>query len=259
MSYYSPIGNEIRVLEKNILKYRIFEMTIYLFKAESFKNYLDSVVESIKLNHSELIRGLELSAKKNKQIEQILVKLDIVDIEQYEEIIKLIDYRNDIAHRIHYLTADLTNQRNWEFLSEIGIASYKYQMIKKLEMFQDIIKENLRKKGISILGIDQLIFSNTEKVLIKEMKILYKKINIQFKERKKQNEKINKKIDSINNEDMQKYQDPNNFLNNGCLSKEGIENCNLLFRKGFDDYTISYILRLSLKSVRKRRKGCIST
>jgi hypothetical protein len=107
---HHPKGRALPALECNILKYRALEVVIILFTAEDLKNF---VVETVQ--HGYGFRGpsrqniIPESAKNPyKKACDVLVSDGILSQGESDEIRRLVNYRNDIAHRIQQLTLDIS-------------------------------------------------------------------------------------------------------------------------------------------------------
>jgi hypothetical protein len=101
----------LRALEKNILKYRAVEMVLIIFHIEDLKSF---VVNAIRSNDALLALDDDRPAQLPKGVKnlyrrawEILVQDGILTSAEKDEIERLIDYRNQLAHRIQELTADI--------------------------------------------------------------------------------------------------------------------------------------------------------
>ena len=114
MYQYHPKGKQLPALEKNILKYRAFEMVMILYYIEDLKSFvLESIKNTDKImsNYGEKNKRIpDNSKKKYQKVWAILVSDGIITQEESKDIQRIIDYRNVIGHKIHQLTYDLSRE-----------------------------------------------------------------------------------------------------------------------------------------------------
>src|SRR5207247_235304 len=95
MSRDNPKGRRLPALERNILKYRAFEMVVLLFLIEDLRSY---VLRTIRANNKRTIP--EGSKKPYEKAWAYLVDNGVITQDESDDIHRLIDYRNTIAHDI---------------------------------------------------------------------------------------------------------------------------------------------------------------
>lgn len=260
MPYYNPRGKTVRELEKNILKYRAFEMMIILFYIEQIKSFVvlsirktDEFRKMIYNSEERLPKG---SKKIFQKIWQILESENILTPEESKEIQDIIDYRNQVAHSIQDLTFDAsTAPFNQEHIDRHGI-KYKSGLLERIEFLKKKIRMGMSSRYIFTTGFEYLLFDSAEQTYRKELRNLDKKISKLKEERQKENNQIQVEFDRINQEalnDIDPYH-PDNFLENGDLSEKGIMICHRLFEMEFSDIVIAYCMRMPLNSIIKYRK-----
>ncbi len=205
----SKANKKLPTLERNILKYRIFEMTLILFQIEEFKKY---VVASIRAtdDFNSTIKKSNCESEKSKNSAdsfpnqrlppnigklyekawKVLIADGIITQEEKTEIVKLIDYRDDIAHRIHLLTCDLNKDiLSQEFLHrKKNEATYDYQALTRIRYFRD--KFQRAWNGVHCISLNTELFESTEATLKQELKVLDKRIKLQYKKRKEDMESL---------------------------------------------------------------------
>src|SRR5262249_60171051 len=98
---HHPRGRALPALERNILKYRALEMVIILFTAEDLKNFVVEAAQHAYNSRDPSGRGCIPEGAKNpyKKACDVLVSDDILSYVESDEIRRLVNYRNDIAHR----------------------------------------------------------------------------------------------------------------------------------------------------------------
>ncbi len=172
-------------LEKNILKHRALEMALILFQAESLRRF---VVDSIKA--TDHLRIPDGSKKPLQKAWAILVDEGILLRHESDELQELIDYRNDIAHRIHVLTGDITNPySSQKHLRELQ-AKYRYDALGKIESYRRKIEDGLRTRFEMSLSLDSVYFEEAEKAYKEELNRLRKKIARQIRIRREKIQKM---------------------------------------------------------------------
>jgi hypothetical protein len=177
--------SRLPALEKNILKYRALEMTMVLFHTESLKNF---VVGSISATDNLYGRDRLKVAKENphKRAWEILVTDGVITRAESDDIQKLIDYRNDIGHRVHLLVCDLSRKRSLRGHFGSFKKDYDYEALDRLKALRTKIEEGLRSKYVMQLSLSHDLFEDAERVFMDEIVSLRCKIDRQFRVRKMQ-------------------------------------------------------------------------
>src|SRR4051794_23130025 len=104
--HYFPKGRRLPALERNILKYRAFEIVLILFHIQNLRSY---VLRTIRANDKARIP--EGTKKSDKKAWAYLVEKGVITQDESDEIKRLTNYRNTIAHEIQQLTYDLSQER----------------------------------------------------------------------------------------------------------------------------------------------------
>lgn len=152
---YFPKGTRYSSLEKNILKYRAFEMVLILFRVDQLRAF---VVDSIRATDG-LRAGLKSvtprlpKGTKNlyKRAWQILVDDEILASGESVEIQGLIDYRNVVAHATERLTIDVN--RAWSSESLSDLRRYEPKALDRIEFLADKIVERMSSKYVLSLSL----------------------------------------------------------------------------------------------------------
>jgi hypothetical protein len=246
---FYPKDTFLPALEKNILKYRAFEIALILFYSENLKKLIIKAVQST--NKFRRFIGKKPSKeiatktiKSSKEALKRLVNENILTKVECEEIEQLIHYRNIIAHEIHLLTADIGSS----FSSVYN--TYNHNVRERLEFYHTAIPQRLQKSYIITISLATVIFKGAEKTYKEEIRRLKMKIIKQLKVRQKTNSIINKEYSFYNK--LAKHKDytdhPNNKYRNGRLTQNGIDWCYRLFEKGNSPYIVAQLMRISYKS-----------
>lgn len=171
-------------LEKNILKYRAFEMLLVVFEIEELRRF---VVDSIRGTDAILKNEHRLppQAKPRDLMERVwcVVKNHgILDDEECEDVQRMFAYRNTIAHRIHEMTADIS-----EFArrggAKLPFDGYDYAALEKIRRYKHKIYEGFRQRFILSTSLNRLYFEPAERVFEDELTSLRKRIDKQWNER----------------------------------------------------------------------------
>ncbi|MBW7910359.1 MAG: hypothetical protein H3C49_03655 [Alphaproteobacteria bacterium] len=171
------MSRRLPALERNILKYRALEMVIILFYAEHIKNFAyNSLKATSRLNGRELPEK-----KKYEKTWEILVNDEIINEEESKEIQSLINYRNDIGHRIVDLTYDLSNSPYAQSYKELHGIKYDYNARIRLKYFSEELPKRMRGKYIQSLSMKPLLFEAAEKTYDEELLRLGNKIARQYR------------------------------------------------------------------------------
>lgn len=257
---FNPRGRNLGSLEKNILKYRTFEMVMILFYVEEMKTFSVrsiQVTDEFRKRHSNEEERLPNGTKKvYKKLWRILVDEGVLSEEEKDDIEKIIDYRNDIAHSIHELVFDLNLDSYSKGFVEFKGAKYDYGVLDRLKLYRDKIGRGLQGKYIIEISMNSLLFDPAGRVYEQELKLLDKKIRTLLKQRKDENHKVESEIKELDKNILDyicPYY-PVNFNSSGQLTTSGIKCIENLFQLGLSKLAVSYIMRLSLKSVTRRKK-----
>ncbi len=113
--YEDPRGSHLPALEQNILRYRAIEMVLALFYAEDLRKAIIGCVQTTDRLRNRLDDKVgqheRVPAGAKKPLQKALKALAADQVFTEDEMIqieKLIDYRNDIAHRLEELNADIS-------------------------------------------------------------------------------------------------------------------------------------------------------
>jgi hypothetical protein len=159
-----PEGARLPALERNILKYRAFEMVLVLFYAEYLK---DVLIGSIQASDRFKKGGPRINSEtknKFKVATATLVADGILTKEENEELTKLVNFRNEIAHSIHDLTFDVSRGTYARGALEVSEMKYDYGALKRIRVYYDEILNRMHKaRGyVFMLSMNRLLFESAE-------------------------------------------------------------------------------------------------
>lgn len=165
-------------LERKILQYRSLEMTAFLFHAEDLRRFLaESIRASEQILRYEILPSEIKKGTLLEEIWKLLIKDKILTLEETEELSSLIQYRNDIAHRIGDLVVDLSAPNHYE-------GSYNYTALKTLKAYKRKIHKGILSKYVSSFSMTAYFFETTELALDYELSKLAKQIDKLYAARK---------------------------------------------------------------------------
>ncbi len=266
MYKHYPMGRQLPALEKNILKYRAIEMIVLLFHIEELKSFvLNSIRASDNLSSQRRRKGPRLPKSVNKLYEKmwaVLVADKVITKSDSDEIKKIIDYRNDIAHRIHELVYDVSRHKiTDDYFRTYRKVKYDYNALKKIKHYRDKIYSGIRGKYVMSLSPTPLLFEAAEKAYDEELKRLHKRIKHQMTIRKKENDKINAELKAIDDGFLKEVSPghPLNISENGTFTKQGAECCYKLFTHEISPLAVAYLMRISYRASCNRYKAWKST
>lgn len=243
-----PEGRQLPALERNILKYRAFEMVLTLFYSEGLKRQIVSAVRSRD-------RLAQSGNVKIQRATEVLVAEGILTKEEREEIGKLIEVRNQIAHNVQNLTSDISRSAYVRSHSEFSGQEYDYGSLKRLKYFHQELLERISTRYVTEISMDGILFESAEKAYEAELKTLNRKIRAQISAREKKNILLNREL-SLSDTEFQSEEmypaHPANRIRNGTLSDRGVEVCFRLFDIGKRPIVVAYLMYISLAAARHR-------
>jgi hypothetical protein len=262
--YASPLGGRIPALEQNIIQYRAMEMVLALFYAEDLrKSIIGCVRTTDRFLRDEGSRARErIPPEAKNPLKKALnaLKADgIINEKEKAEIKELIDYRNEIAHRLENLNADISHIRFVKDMIRLGASrrpKYNYQAVERLSYYRNLISERTSGKYVQMLSMAPLVFETTEITLKSGLKRLSRKIERQLAIRKQEITKLNTEfsLEGTGLTDELHPRHPYNKHDSGKLTSRGIEVCYRLFDIGKSSLAVAHIMQVSLATARRREK-----
>ncbi|QQO15190.1 hypothetical protein JJB99_03095 [Bradyrhizobium diazoefficiens] len=249
-----PEGTKLPALERNILKFRAFEMMLSFFYAEDLKRFLTSTVEVSDRFRTK--KRFKPGTKFNYAMAaDFFLKEGHLSKAERHELKTLIDFRNDIAHEPHTLTFDIGRSNFIRKLLEhkIETPKYDYGKLKRLKWYRRALPERFGKHFGLAMSSDRLFFEAAEKTYEAELSKLAKKINRQIAARKIRTDQIVKET-TLGELVGLEPDDPAHFRDNGTLSERGVEVCYRLFDAGKTPLAVAYMMRVSKRTTLARHK-----
>lgn len=168
-------------LERNILKLRALQMSLVLFHVEHLKRFvIGSLQETDKMfGTNRLPDGKKLLERAWK----IVVEEGILTAEESGQIQELISYRNDIAHKFHVMTLDLSHEKFAQDAVSIQGQRYDYFALNRVRRISRKVTEGFQKKFVMLAGLDHAMFADQEHALDHELKLLARRTDKQYAQR----------------------------------------------------------------------------
>jgi hypothetical protein len=264
-------------------------MMLVLFHAEDLRNQIQDAHEA----HERIKRALagrqggdpkaqaELESEPgpNKRLSRAfkaLIRDGVITEVERKGIEPALAFRNDIAHDLHILTADLSNER-WardlvqvrEFqktedqrplsglskLKPLHLPQHDYDALDKIRAFSKLLSQRVREQQrASSIRMVSMAFSAAERVYDAELKRLDRIIDRLLNERDAEDEALRREVDlrGTGLEDFDSPGHPYSSYDDGRLTKRGVEICYRLFDLGKSPLAVANLFRISLVSARKR-------
>lgn len=169
-------------LERNILKLRALQMSLVLFHVEHLKRFVIGSLQA-----TDTVLGTNRFPDGKKPLERawaIVVEEGILTAEESEQIQELIDYRNDIAHKFHVMTVDLSNEKFAQDRVRVQGFRYDYFALNRVRRISKKVTEGFQSKFVMLAGLDHAMFADQEHALDHELKLLSRRIDKQYAKRK---------------------------------------------------------------------------
>lgn len=268
--FLDPHGSRLPALERNILKLRAMQMVLVIFYAEELKRKIldlvpetDNFVVEVPPDGAERERERVHKGTKssvNKALNALIADKALMS-EEKTEIVSLIDYRNEIAHRIQDLVADLSSNRYVRRLVEFRLGRIKgfdYGAVERLQHFLQRLDDLYRTRPyVFTISMNGLMFEAAEKTFLREIQNFKRKIDRLYEIRRQENEALNEELSLAGTEmdtadgypphPLHKYDD-------GRLTHRGAEICYRLYDSGRSRLAVAHLMQISLRAARHRRR-----
>jgi len=176
-----PEGTRLPALERNILKYRGFEMLLLLFHVEELRGMIIGAVRATDYwKNRRSPRVDPLTKNKFKRATAALVSDGILSKEESKEISKLVNTRNVIAHELHNMTFDVSRDTWARQVHDRESSSYDYEALDRTKYLRDELERRMQSKYVRKLSLDSLLFRSAERTYKGELKSLKRRIDAQY-------------------------------------------------------------------------------
>lgn len=247
--HYFPKGRRLPALERNILKYRAYGIVVILFHIEDLRTY---VLRTIRANDKKAIpEGVK---KPYEKAWGYLVAKGVITQDESDDIQRLTDYRNTIAHEIQALTHDLNQETFAVNYGDAYPVKYDYGALRRLKKYRPKIEKGLRHR-IVVLSFDRLMFEGAEKTFDEELARLRKKIDKLLAERKREMKRLQEEVAMLKEDELEAiglYHPGNQVGEHGRLTERGVRVCEALFEHNLSPLAVSYLMRLPYRATSRR-------
>jgi hypothetical protein len=266
--YDDPRGGRPAALERNILRYRAAEAALYLFYAQEVREFMLTNLYPRAVEDS-------LAERQRKKLEIAFaqaVKIGMFTEAESNEVKKLLDYRNDIAHRIHLVTLDVS-RCYWaaDHLS-FTAPTYKGDALDRLREYRRLLWKRTQARLVTELNMDSMLFKFAERTYEEELKRLDRLIQTQIDRERVRAKAIGAELDLRGTElvgDLDprfpaNHRTSRSFADDyappsGHLTKRGVEICYRLYDLGKSPIAVAYLMGMSLRAAENRRKGWLKS
>lgn len=301
--YHDPRGGRPSALEMNILRYRAYEATLYLFYTEDLKKFMlgniypmisdadqmQASKTSEEKRLADLIQSLafearqtnKISAEDAEAIRQIAsrdpdegkklrkafsyaVHVGIYTQQDSEDAQNLIKYRNDLAHRLYKVTADISRHSLAVDYAAIVKSGYQADALDKLRALRAKIVGSSKVQSYQV-DMSVYVFEFAERFYEAELKRLDSIIRKQAKTENERGDKISTEMErarslfhgELDPRHPRNFKRPSQvgreeFRYSNKLTPRGVEICFQLFEAGFRTIVVAYLMGLTLRSVERR-------
>lgn len=301
--YNDPRGGRPGAIERNILRYRAAEAALYLFYAEDTRNFLVETVYPTSVRSAsasakvpseterlqDVLAPLLSSALKagtvsfddagrlrnaidgyqSKKLKAAIghaVAIDILRIGEAKELHELLQYRNDLAHRLHDVVADTSRL---EFVTsgfDFRPPKYKADALDRLRALRKLLTERSFQKLIFMVSLHAFGFELAQKVYEEELKRLDRLISRQIARERASWNRLRPQLD-LTGTGLEGDFHPRHPANHrpgrhiygddwepetGHLTKRGVEICYRLFDLDRSPMAVAWLMGMTLRSAERR-------
>ncbi|WP_162232730.1 hypothetical protein [Sphingomonas sanxanigenens] len=186
------------------------------------------------------------------------------DAAEADELMELIQYRNEVAHHIHLVMADITRSYCASEYVAYSIPIYKSDALDRLRSYRRSLFERFEKISlISRSSFDHLLFEHAERVFEEDLVRLDRRIRPQIKFERSRFKALKPELDLSGTElvDDLDPRAPWNFRSSGYegrktghLTPQGVEICYRLFDLSKSALAVAYLMGISLRAARNRER-----
>jgi len=301
--YDDPRGGRASALERNVLRYRAIEASLYLFYTAEIREFmLENVFPLVPVvggagtwetaaeaRQKQLMRALVADAeaagqisteeaaalappaphdpKEGKKLRRAFghaVANGMFEAGEADELVALLQYRNEVAHHIHLVMADVT--RSYWTTNYVAYAApaYKSEALDRLRVYRGDLWDRFgRISALYRSSFDHLLFEHAERVFEEDLVRLDRRIRAQIKDERKRFEALRPEL-SLSGTGLVDDLHPRapwNFRSagyeaqqTGHLTPQGVEICYRLFDLGKSPLAVAYLMGISLRAAQNRAR-----
>lgn len=304
--YNDARGGRASALERNVLRYRAIETVLYLYFAEDLREFIintalpdadanalgawasgksQQVARLLSRLVSDARRDKKLTSEEATQLRALLdeggrqskklkaafrhaINVGLLTPTEANEVAELIDYRNDVAHRIHLVMADISRSHYASAYIDYAGAAYKTDALDRLRRYRKELPDRQRTRWVHSVSFDFILFDLAESVFEEELKRLERLIERQLKRANAAHAALSAELDLSGTElvgDLSPRFPPNHYperyygddLIASCkrLTKRGAEICYRLYDIGKSPLAVAYLMGMSLAATKRRKQS----
>lgn len=306
--YDDPRGGRPTALEHNVLRYRAIEAVVYIYYAEEIKRFMLDNVEPLVTNkednvsisnENERLRAVQIglisdavklgkiseddgkkicsliicdknknSGKKLKRAFRGAVKLGFLSESESISIQELLDYRNDIAHEVHLVLADVSRIAAVGDMLSSREPSYKSEALGRLRHYHRLLWSRSSRLPSCLLSFNGLMFEHAQRVYEAELCRLDRLIRKQIEQERRRTEALKTELDlqgtelvgDLHPRFIKNFRWPTSWGDDyappsGHLTSRGVEICYRLYDLGKSPLAVAYLMGITLRSAQRRYKS----
>ncbi|MGC1468085.1 MAG: hypothetical protein WA793_01775 [Sphingorhabdus sp.] len=264
-------GSKLRALERNLVRYRTYQIVLFLHKAERIKRWLEDLSRgfdpSVPLSTKSGVVPPHVTNASWKRMPpwrraaERLNEQGYIDDKQRDTVVELVRYRNVIAHDMALLYGDIgTTRDNREFpkFAEIYPHRFEYKNLDRIVEIENQLDETVSPHFVMVLRLEWRLFDSTASFLFSELRRLKPIINRQVAPRRDEIGRVMEEI-KVHSSNWNWHEGfyPRKtayFFANGRLTPVGQKACYRLFEDGLSDLACAHLMNLSISSIKKRRR-----
>jgi hypothetical protein len=301
--YDDPRGGGASALERNVLRYRAIEASLYLFYTAEIREFmLENVFPLVsevggvagwktaaEARQEQLMRALVTEAeaagrisadeaaalapaaphdpKEGKKLRRAFgyaVANGMFEAAEADELMALLQYRNEVAHHIHLVMADVTRSYWTADYVAYAAPAYKSEALDRLRAYRGELWERFgRLSSLYRSSFQHLLFEHAERVFEEDLVRLDRRIRAQIDDERTRFEALRPEL-SLSGTGLVDDLHPRapwNFRSaryeaqqTGHLTSQGVEICYRLFDLGKSPLAVAYLMGISLRAAQNRAR-----
>jgi hypothetical protein len=255
-----PEGNRLPALERNVLKYRAFEMMLTLYYAEELKCLLINTIKATDHFRDVSKKRFPKGVPNYRAVTERICKEGYITEAQRDEIIKIVNYRNNIAHELQKMTFDIGRSAFIRSIREYEKPKYDHNILSRAKFYRTFLPDTVLRDFVLEMSFDSLMFEAAEQTYERELRVLGQKIIAQGAVRKAKLGKLHKEMLLPDDwpEELWPYH-PANQRRNGTLNARGIEVCYRLFDSGKSALAVAFLMHVSKRAIKSHHEVWIKS
>lgn len=214
--FSDPWRGRVRALERNVMMYRTIQFVLVIHYTEELKKTVIKHVRDhyvkFKVNQTHGHRDYSMDASSKNFYGSLNKWVDegLIDDKESSEIRHLVNFRNDVAHRLNQLSIDISR---YSFHQDLVrrypdlLKHHDYEAVDRLKEMIKLLKARiLRSHRPYVLDLEAHYFETAESILFSELKSLERKIKRLASKRRKEDNEVNRELKIIRTEFSGQFQ-----------------------------------------------------